>query len=562
MPRFAPLLAAGLLLAPALLPHSPPAAFAQSDAADPALAEDAVALIPAEAGVVVRIADPDAALTHVEDFVGNSAPQFAGFVRQGRAVIGVGVRNPTLSGINLKRPWYLVMLPKADAKPATVYLLPVANAQAAEEAVGPNFTFKTLGTYLAYSEDADALESFGEGGMIAEKLPKGTLEMAADSDITIFVNAPSLRETYADAIDDGFARIKEQAASQAASPEAAQQQEQVFEFLRGVLNDAEGVAIGLSASADQLTLKKIVQVAAGSDAAKALAAQKPAKFEILDKLPEGLDGYLAFEGDIKPIVDAAAKLAVEQDPATKNALMSFAEAGFKAIGGGFGVGGGGDPLFSGVQVTMVDDVAKAKTATDEYLTQADGQTANGVKTTVETTGAADVAGLEMTTYATSIEAVEQTQQAQTGVAFFNMMFDGSLEQKVGFTEDAIVQVLAGDDAFAEEVVNHYNGRSGHTNEPLDAARKLVPATGNLFGAIDLAKVIQSGLAAAVESGQLPPQLPLDAATIRGVDVESSYAVFVVSAADRVLTTTAVLPAATVRSIADMGTQIQGGAQGF
>ena len=242
MPRFAPLLAAGLLLAPALLPHSPPAAFAQSDAADPALAEDAVALIPAEAGVVVRIADPDAALTHVEDFVGNSAPQFAGFVRQGRAVIGVGVRNPTLSGINLKRPWYLVMLPKADAKPATVYLLPVANAQAAEEAVGPNFTFKTLGTYLAYSEDADALESFGEGGMIAEKLPKGTLEMAADSDITIFVNAPSLRETYADAIDDGFARVKEQAASQAASPEAAQQQEQVFEFLRGVLNDAEGVA--------------------------------------------------------------------------------------------------------------------------------------------------------------------------------------------------------------------------------------------------------------------------------------------------------------------------------
>lgn len=560
MTRFAPLLAAGLLLAPACLTSSPPAAFAQSDAADPALAEDAVALIPAEAGVVVRIADPDSAITHVSDFVKNSAPQFAGFVQQARVFLGIGVNNPTLSGINLKRPWYVVMVPKADAKPATVFLLPVANAQAAEESVGPNFTFKVLGTYLAYSEDADALESFGEGGKIADVLPKGTMEMAADADITIFVNAPALRETYADGLNDGFEMIQQQAATQAATPEAMKQQEQVFAFMKQVIEDADGLSIGLSASADRLTVKKIFQVAAGTDAAKALAAQSPAKFAALDKLPEALDGYFAFEGDIKPLVEAVSGLAPASDESIADTMKAFAEAGFEAAAGGFKLGGGGEPLLSGVQVTMMEDMSKAKSATEQYLTQSNGQTQNGLKTTVETTGTVDVAGLSMTTYSTSVEAVEQTPEAQQGEAFFNMIFDGSLEQKVGYTADAVVQVLAGDDAFAEEVVSHVNGSSGHTNEPLDAARKLVPAQGNLFGAIDLAAVIQSGLAAAAESGQIP--IPVDAATVRGIDVESDYAVFVVIAKDRVLESTAVLPATTVRNIADMAMQLQGGAQGF
>ena len=559
MPRFAPLLAAGLLLVPALLPHSPPAAYAQTDG-DAVLVRDAVELIPADAGVVVRIADPDAALANVQNFVRNSAPQFAGLVQQARLLLGVGIQNPTLSGINLKRPWYLVMVPKADAPPATVYLLPVANDQAAKEAIGPNYTFKKLGTYLAYGEDADAVEEFKEGGKLADALPMGTMELAGESDVTIFVNAPQLRETYADGLENGFEMIKQQAASQAASPEAAKQQEAFFGFVKGVIEDADGLTIGLSATEDRLTMKKIFQVAEGSDAAEALAAQKPAKFAAIDKLPEGLDGYIAFQGDIKPLVDAVSEFAVDQPEGAQDAMAAFAEAGFKAMAGGFKLGGGDEPLLSGAQVTLVEDISKAKKASETYLTQSDGQVQNGLKTTVEKTGTSEVGGLEMTTYATSVEAADQTPQAQTGERFFGMMFGGSLEQKIGYTDDAVVQVLAGDEAFAEEVVDHATGSSDHTNEPLDAARELVPREGMLFGAIDLAATIQAGLAAAAESGQVP--IPVDAATVRGVDVEQNYAVFVVVAKNRVLTSTAVLPAVTVRNIADMATQLQSGAQGF
>ena len=560
MSRPAPLLAAGLLLAPALL-LAPPPAHAQSDAADPALAEDAVALIPKTAGVVVRIADPDSAITHVQDFAKNSAPQLAGFVSQARVFLGVGVQNPTLSGIQMSDPWYLVMIPRADAKPATVYLLPVENAVAAEKAIGPNFEKKTLGTYLAYSEDADALETFGGSDNVTGSLPAGTTELASAADVTIFVNVPVLRETYSEQIEEGLAQVREQAAGQAASPEAAAQQEQFFDFMQGVLGETDGVTVGLSASAEQLTLKKIVQVESGSDAAGALAEQKPAKFDILGRLPEGLDGYLAFEGNLKPIVEAAGKFAAQGQPEDmKRPMEAFAEAGFKAMAGGFQLGGGDEPLLSGVQVSTVEDVEKAKDAAAEYLTQADGQTQNGLKTTVEQGETIDVAGLEMTTYSTSVEAADASPQAQQGAAFFGMVFGGSLDQKLGYTDDAVVQTLAGDDAWAEEVVGHATGSVDHANPALDAARTLVPARGNLFGAIDLAAVAQAGVAAAAESGQIP--IPFDPAAVRAVDTEPAYAVFVVSAGERVLETTAVLPAASVRSIADLFTQLQGGAQGF
>ena len=555
----APLLAAaGLLLAPLFLPAPP--AFAQANAADPALVEDAAQLIPAEAGVVIRIADPDRAFTHVQSFAEEAAPQFAGFVRQGRAMLGVGVQNPTLSGINLKAPWYLVMMPKADAPPATVYLLPVENARAAEESVGPNFQFKTLGTYLAYTEADGVLDSFKPGSGAMEQMPKGTVELAQNSDITVYVNIPKLREVYSDQIEEGLTKFEEQMASQAASPEAAAGQKQFLKLAKGLLDDSTGLALGLNASADKLSITKLFTVASGSETAKLLATQKAAPFDVLNRLPEGLDGYLAAEGDFAPLVEGLAKFSGSENDAAKDLMSTLAKAGMTASAGGFMLGGGDDPLLSGVQVTSLKDMAKAKAAVQKYMTEADGKEENGVKTSVEQTGTVEVEGMTMTVYSTSLEATGTNPQAQTGVNFFNSMFGGSLDQKIGYTNEALVQITAGDDAFAEEVVSHYNGDSGHTNEPLDAARKMLPKTGNLFGAIDLAAVVQSGLAAAIESGQVP--LPLDAATIRGVDVETSYAAFVTTTGRNSVKVEAVLPAAQVRNIVDLGSAVQGGGQGF
>ena len=569
MTRPVPLLAAaGLLLAPLFLPPSlAPAAFAQDDAADPALVEDAVDLIPAEAGVVVRVADPDSAFTHIEDFVGNAAPQYAGFVRQGRALLGVAIQNPTLSGINLKEPWYVVMLPNADAKPDTVFLLPVANAQAAEESIGPNFTSKVLGTYLAYGASADAVGMFGGATNVSKSLPPGTTDLAGASDVTVFVNLPRLRTVYGDSITDGLDQLQERMEEQAGSPEAAAGQKQFLALLKHLVNESTGFTMGLSADADKLTMTQLLNVKPGSDTAAVLATQKPAKFDVLNKLPEGLDGYLAGEGDFAPLADGLAQISAASiggADAAKDLMTTLAKAGMTGSAGGFKLGGGGEPLLSGVQVTKAKDVAKFKTATQDYFTKADGVEQNGVKTNIKKTGTVDVGGVEMTVYTTSMEAVGSNPEAQQGVQVFDMMFGGALEQKVGYTSNAMIQILSGDEAFAKEVVAHYNGNSGHTNEPLEAARKLVPTSGNLFGAIDLAKTIQAGLAAAIESGQVP--IPLDAAVVRGVDVPSTYAAFVTTVDGATLKTEAVLPAEQVRSIVDLGTAIQnsmgGGAQGF
>ena len=567
-----PLLAAGLLLAPLFAPP----ALAQDntralpktggDAADPFVA-DAARLIPADAGVVIRIADPDSAVTHLTDFVREAAPQYANRMFAARGVLGFAVRNATLSGVNMKEPWYLVAIPRADQPPATVFLLPAANVQAMQEGVGPGMQFKTIGTYAAYTDAGEeALEGFGEGGKFAASLPQGTVELAGQSDITLAVNVPRLLEVYGDDLEGRLDDVRDRLKQQSPSPEAAANQQKALDLLVQAAQDSGPTVVGLAASKEKLWFKKIAAVKSGSQVAGALATQQPAEFALLDKLPEGLHGYAIAEGDLKPLVALMRPMQGQGEPEPFETLVaSLADAGAKAVAGGFLLGGEGS-LFNGVQVLSVKDAAAVKPAVERFAGASDGRVEGGVRTTVEQTGTVEVEGMTLQTYLTDLEvtddaASDEAETAKAAVDGFHTAFgeDGQV-QKVGYTEDMVLKVVGGGEKFAGEAVGHLQGMSGHTNEPLDQLRGMLPKKGNVFLALDLASVAQAGLAAALESGQIPPLF--DADTVRDVSLESSYMALTVSLGKTTVTAEGVIPVAQVRNVMDLADALQGDAQGF
>ena len=555
------LLAAGLLLAPPAAPT-----FAQEDlktagdAADPFVA-DAATLIPADAGVVIRIADPDSALTKLTAFVREAAPQHARQMLAARGGLGLAIRNVTLSGVNLKEPWYVVAVPRADMPPATVFLLPASNVQAMKEGVGPGMNFKVIGTYAAYTDaDPDVLGAFGEGGGFVDTLPQGAAELAGASDVTLALNVPRLREVYRDKIDEGLEKAQQQAAEQSGGANA-DSQAQAIEAIKALLEQTDGAVVGFSATPEALTFKKISAFVGGSEAAEGLSTQRPGTFETLDRLPEGLDGYLAGEGDFGPIAEWL-KGFEGDEPANPPTEMMYAlgDAGLKSAAGGFMLGGEGG-LLSGVQLSMVEDVAAADAAVRKYLKDADGRETGGLRTVVEPAGAMEVGGVAFQKFVTDLEVAESSPESEKAVEAFRTMFgEAGQESMYAATDDALVQITGGGDEFAGEVVAHLKGTSGHSNEALADLRESLPEKGNVFGAIDLATVIQTGLAVAIEKGAFPPFFDPD--TIRGVQIESSYAAFVVTTEDNRVIAEGVLPAEQVRNIVDFAEALQGDAQGF
>ena len=570
-------LAAGLLTAALLAPP----AFAQDevkpnpgplggDAADPALAEDAAELIPADAAVVIRVKDPDSAITHLQEFVAEAAPQYTRQTVALRGLRGLAIENAPQSGVDSRRPWYVVAVPRPDGPPTTVFLIPAANVQAMQEAVGPNFAFKTLGTYAAYTEKKDgagetALEGFGPGGGFVGLLPDGSEELAEDSDITLAVNVPRILEVYGDFLKARLDELKERMAAQAGDSEQAATQTRGLEFLTQVAKDSGVTVVGFSADADKLAFKKISAVKSGTKTAEFLAAQTPAAFDVLGKLPEGLDGYIAAEGDFAPLAEAA-KDFLPQDGDAKGRyetlLTAMTKAGLRAAAGGFEFNADG-PLVSGVQVTQVKDAAAARSAIGEYLKGSDGQTMNGLTMNVEDAGEVEVGGVALRKFITSYES-DGTPEGDAAVRGTALIAgpDGQ-EVLTGAAEGAIVQVTGGDDAFAAEAVAHLKGGTGHKNAQLDMVRGMLPKSGNLFAAADVAAVAQAVLAKLAETGLVP--IPLDPEQINDVAIESSYAAIVLTTDADGVTVEGVLPAGQVRNLVDFGTAMQetlGGPQGF
>ncbi|MFH5805588.1 hypothetical protein [Alienimonas sp. DA493] len=556
-------LAAALLLAPALSApaHGQDLPATGGDAADPFVA-DAAKLIPADAGVVIRIKDPDSALTHVTAFVRNAAPQYAAQTAAGRGLLGMSVKNVTLTGVNLKEPWYVVGVPREGQPPATVYLLPAANVQAMQSGLGPGVSLKVIGTYAAYTEDDEAvLEAFGEGGGFPEILPKGSMEIARDNDVAVAINVPRLLEVYGDQLEEGLAAAKERAAENAPNPAAAAAQGQATDAFVNLLKASGPTVIGFNATEEALTFKKLSAFRSGTPIAQALSKMSPKPFAALDRLPEDLDGYIALEGDFQPLLRLARSFLTEEDQAPQREILdALAKAGLTGTAGGFQLGGPDAPL-SGVQVTTLENVDAVKPAIEKYMKQVDGMEQQGLRTTVQEAGTVEVGGVTLQKYVTNMEAVEDTPQSAAAVKAFNMMFgeDGQ-EQKIGYAGNALVQINGGDDAFAEEAVSHATGASDHTNEALTTVAAMLPKQGNVFAAIDLASLAQTGLATAIEMEALPPFFPPE--TIRGVMVNSSYAAFVVRVEGESIVAEGVIPAKQVRNVVEFGQALQGGAQDF
>ena len=138
-------------------------------------AEGPAGLIPGEAGVVIRLKSPQATIDKLEKLVDAIQPGMGTQVQAGSALLGNVISNPTLAGVDLNKDWWVAVLFAADSEPAIAFVIPAADADAMQEAVGEQVTFlkhESWGVYCDKNqEDLVALLKARIDGFRYRKVP-------------------------------------------------------------------------------------------------------------------------------------------------------------------------------------------------------------------------------------------------------------------------------------------------------------------------------------------------------------------------------------------------------
>jgi len=531
--------------------------------------DDPLDALPAETGVLLRLAAPTDLSAKSKAFLRNAAPQLAQVADQLGPGLGSLIGNPTLAGIDPARPWYVAALPRPAGPPAVLFAVPASDAAALKKAVGQGYTFADHEKWVLYSLDAEALKKVqsridGEGKPVRDALGGSVGDVFGKGEVAAFLNVPVLREAYKPQIDEArkqLASLSEAAAT--ANPAAKAGMEynrQALDMLLKAVGDMTGIAANLSIAEQSLDEETVVAVAADSPTAAFLAKQTPSDFPLLAKLPRGRVSYYALAGNLSELIAASTRMTSGLYPQNEELGKRMQDlATFKSgeIVGLLELGDLEAGVYRGVTIARID-------APERYLSLA--------REMVKAMGHAETPGLQQdVTLRPEAETIDDVKvdvvkivmtpgpnadPAGTSGKFLEVFFgkDG-MTQRMAVVDGLFVQAVGGADAMktAIEAVKGQAAGDEAAAKAVDSARAGL-GKANVLALVDLPRLLAGGFKLAVQSNELP--IPIDAKAIEDLDFPPSYAAATVAAGTNEARVRISIPAAQVRGTVDLLLRLQ------
>ncbi|MHC4874876.1 MAG: hypothetical protein ACYTGL_00170 [Planctomycetota bacterium] len=522
-----------------------------------ALAAGPLDLVPASAGVVVRLKNPNATIANIGNFANQVQPGL-GFMVQGQAsALGILISNPTLAGVDLKQDWHIAVFPVVNAEPAVVFIVPTTDAAALEAAVGDGFTFTSKDTWAAYSQDEAVIE-------LVEELADGTGESVAmdrraagvfdSGDISVYVNTTSLTETYKDKLaeaDEQLDLFLEGLKAQVAGQQPGMDLGPIFDvygdMARGLLQavrDSESFSVGVGVTAEAITIEELLLVEADSGTDSALQVHKPGDLAILNRLPQDKLGYMALQMDLQTLMKWGLNLASKFAEGTKNSddenvkkiaemIEKFSGMADKLEGielgsaaWAFGLKDTDSAILEGYAISEANPAEKMREVTrsmtglgqielpgvkQEITVEAAAEkygdlTADIVRVKQEYSEEADPLGIQ--------KEMQKLMYGEDGMVQRIVIKDNHVIQTIGGTQDDMKTLLAAFDASASAPT---------TLSAVQKARQGLLEQANFVALIDLPSLAVKGLSVASKTGQLP--IPVNLEGVDQVKVQPSFVGF-------------------------------------
>lgn len=509
-------------------------------------AETPLEAVPANASVVIRLKNPDATTQKLVEYARNVDQQLGVQVQQFSAARGILISNPALAGVDTKRDWWAAVFSSAEADPVTVFLIPTTDAEALQNAVGPNFTYVTYEDWVLYTEDAATAKKLEDHianpqRSIAQVVGDEARKVMDEGELAAFVNANQLVETYREQLQSAEQNLEQQleTLSQSTVQGGVNLQavaESYGELLRGLLQairDAEGLVLALQVQPKDLLLHSYLNFEPGSASDKFVQKHPTSELNLVSRLPSKKLGYFGLHGDIKSVMKWSSEAGLAafeggddvQKEKLKSIYQGFSELEYGSIAGFFDLGnlaGGAIRVATVMEVTPPDKMRDLYRQMVEVMSNIEFPNVKQTWTLKKEAESFDGRSADVVTVKYEIDPANDPGGMQQ--ALFNALYgpDGMTTRLV--TLDKLFVMTVGSDrslmATTLEALAKDAADAAEAGKAYQATRQKLNEKANIIGMIDLpslgAKVVQLAL----ESGEVP--IPLTQEQIEGLKFEPSY----------------------------------------
>lgn len=550
-------------------------------------AESALDAISTDAGLVVRLKNPQATIEKVADLINAIVPGFGEQVRTQADAIGLAISNPTLAGTDKQSDWWLAVYPRGgEQEPQTVFVIPASDAKAMKTGLGDNFKFIEHGKFGVYTEDSDAADKTsallkGNGKSIAPLIDKDSLAVFDKGDVSVFIHVTRLATVYKDRLTEARERATqalenapvELPGAPGINPKAlADVVGQLLTVVMQGLDDTKSCTIAAMISNEGLAFEDLVRVASDSQTDKLLQKSPPNPLGTLASLPAGGLAYLGLHGDLTDLAQLSLRFSTaflgDNEQSAKElqgALTEMQKLKYGVVASSFGLGPVDEGALRTTTVTEVDQPSKMRELSQKLFkamgtiqTAAIKQTFN-LKPDAEKINGNSVDILNVKMEMGDAAGPESAMMERFMKALYGP--DGGVT-RMTYLKDKAVQTNGGGKSALEKVLAAIEKKTDIVGgaAPFEEARKRLGDKSNLLVLFDLPGFVGKAIELAVDSGALP--IPINVEAVRSLDLKPSFLGFSLATEPQGLRVKTSIPVEQAQGVAKIVmaviTQLQGG----
>lgn len=281
----------------------------------PAVADEALQLIPESSIVVARVRAPQQTINDLGDFADLIQPGVGAMIRPQLLQVARTFRLGSLAGVDVDKDWYVFLMAKEGSPPESVMLVPATDEDEVSEQVNPVMAVKTLAGYVAICPKQWPLDLIdGTIKPISSKLSKQAVAELNSGHLSVAVNAPALRVAMATTLEDaesGLDRAVDRIAAQVRAANPAMNTAGLEAFYRAVFRnglqafrDNDFMTFSVEVVGPEIQFRGLSQFASQSLSAAFLQSQPSSSFDALSLLPADQSAYAAVRVNFADYLDA------------------------------------------------------------------------------------------------------------------------------------------------------------------------------------------------------------------------------------------------------------------
>ncbi len=497
--------------------------------------------VPDSASVVVRWKAPKATMAKLADYAEAVQPGFGEAVKGGLPALGQVIRNPELDGVDIEKDCWAILFAESGEKPAVVFVIPVTDAKAVEDALPDDFEFHVADKLAIFSDNEEAVGKVrerlgGKGTAIWSKIDAASKKLFDASDVSVLVHVRQLAEEFEAELEQAEPQLNAFLDQlQAAMPEPQRTQiGAAFDMYRvlgkGVLQgvqDSHSVTLGITISKDSIRYEDRLQVEAGTPTAKFLGSQPVGDLSLLSLLPANKSAYFGLKVDMSGMIDWSMKMTKSMLTNTSDKQKADFDAAVKQMRdlkfGEMAVYFDLDPKATGaLRAGTVSEVTPAERMRDisRSMMKSMGkiETAGFTQTTSMESAVEKIGGVEVDRITIKQEVEPTADPLGIQKKIRDVLFgEKGMQQLVMYQPKRALQTFGGDTRELQGLVTAL-GSMPSKDAAVAVARKRCFEKANVVALVDVARLIANGLKLAAREGVVP----IDAEVLDGLKLPPSF----------------------------------------